>query len=285
MFHRFGSQVTILEHSRRILSAYEPEVSIALTQALRDEGIDLVTSAQVKGVYQEADGTIVAVAQTRDGQRRFRAERLLVAAGRVPNTAGLGLEEVGVVLDADGFVQVNDHLRTSIPHIWAAGDIIGGQTGSQLATPVGAHDGGIVAQNAFSAEPRQVDHTVVPRAIFTDPQVAVVGLTDAEANALGHRCWCNTIPVGLVPRAGALHDPRGIAKMVIDDDTHRVLGVSLVMRDAAEVIHEAAMGLRLGATIYDFIDMLHVYPTLAEALKIVAISRFKDPEKLSCCAT
>ena len=284
MFHRFGSQVTILERSPRILSAYEPEVSIALTQVLRDEGIDLVTSAQVERVYQETDGSIVALARTRGGQRQIRAERLLVAAGRVPNTDGLGLEKVGVVLDADGFVQIDEFLRTRIPHIWAAGDVIGGQTSSQLATPVGAHDGGIVAQNAFSAEPRQVDHAVVPRAIFTDPQVAVVGLTDAEANALGHRCWCNTIPVSLVPRAGAIHDPRGIAKMVIDDDTHRVLGVSLVMRDAAEVIHEAAMALRLGATIFDFIDMLHVYPTLAEALKIVAISRFKDPEKLSCCA-
>ena len=87
-----------------------------------------------------------------------------------------------------------------------------------------------------------------------------------------------------MPRAGAIRDPRGIAKMVIDVDTEQVLGVSLVMRDAGEVIHEAAMGLRLGATIHDFIDLLHVYPTMAEALKIVAISRFKDPEKLSCCA-
>lgn len=285
MFHRFGSQVTILEPSRRVLKAYEPEVSIAIAQVLRDEGINLVTSAQVQRVYQEPDGTIVAVAQTRGGEQHFRAERLLVAIGRAPNTDGLGLESLGVGLDEQGFVVVNDYLQTSVPHIWAAGDVIGGQTGSQLATPVGARDGGIVARNAFSGEQRKADHSVVPRAIFTDPQVAVVGLTDAEANALGHRCWCNTIPVSLVPRAGAIHDPRGIAKMVIDDDTRQVLGVSLVMRDAAEVIHEAAMALRLGATIHDFIDMLHVYPTMAEALKIVAISRFKDPARLSCCAT
>jgi mercuric reductase len=284
MFHRFGSQVTILERSRRILKDYEPEVSIAISQALRDEGIELVTRAQVLSVRQEADGTIVAVAQTGRGTQEFRAERLLVATGRVPNTDGLDLESQGVSLDEGGFVIVNDYLQSTVPHIWAAGDVIGGQTGSQMATPVGAHDGGIMAHNAFGAERRKVDHSVVPRAIFTDPQVAVVGLTDAEANAIGHRCWCNTIPVSLVPRAGAIHDPRGIAKMVIDDDTRRVLGVSLVMRDAAEVIHEAAMALRLGATVFDFIDMLHVYPTMAEALKIVAISRFKDPEKLSCCA-
>ncbi|MCC6192542.1 MAG: mercury(II) reductase [Anaerolineales bacterium] len=284
MFHRFGTQVTILERSRRVLKAYEPEVSIAIAQALVDEGIQLVTSASVQRVYQEPDGTIVAVARTRAGEQAIRAQRLLVATGRTPNTDGLGLENVGVGLDDRGFVKVNDYLQTDVPHIWAAGDVVGRHTGSQMATPVGAHDGGIASHNAFSGERRQVDHHVIPRAIFTDPQVAVVGLTDAEANALGHRCWCNTVPVELVPRAGAVHDPRGIAKMVIDDDTRQMLGVSLVMRDAAEVIHEAAMGLRLGATIFDFIDMLHVYPTMAEALKIVAISRFKDPKKLSCCA-
>ncbi len=284
MFHRFGSQVTLLERGRRVLKDYEPEVSIAISQALRDEGVHLVTSALVQRVYQAADGAIVAVADTRSGEQAFRGERLLMATGRIPNTDGLGLEAAGVTLDAHGFVIVNDYLQTTIPHIWAAGDVIGGYTGSQMATPVGAHDGGLAARNAFSGKQQKVDHLVVPRAIFTDPQVAVVGLTDAEANARGYRCWCNTIPVSLVPRAGAIHDPRGIAKMVIDDDTQRVVGVSLVMRDAAEVIHEAAMALRLGATVHDFIDMLHVYPTMAEALKIVAISRFKDPEKLSCCA-
>ena len=284
MFRRFGTEVTILERSRRVLKAYEPEVSIAIAQALVDEGIRLVTSATVRRVYQEADGRIVAVAQTRAGEQQFRAQRLLVATGRAPNTDGLGLETVGVRLDEQGFIKIDDFLQTNVPHIWAAGDVVGSHTGSQMATPVGAHDGGIVAQNAFTPEPRRVDHHVIPRAVFTDPQVAVVGLTDAQANAQGHRCWCNTIPVELVPRAGAIHAPEGIAKMVIDDDTRQVLGVSLVMRDAAEVIHEAAMALRLGATIFDFIDMLHVYPTMAEALKIVAISRFKDPKKLSCCA-
>jgi mercuric reductase len=284
MFHRFGSQVTILERSRRILKDYEPEVSRALTEALREEGVNLVTGVEVQDVFQGTGHSIVVVGQKGGAEQQFRAEQLLVATGRVPNTDGIGLEKVGVALDEQGFVKVNDELQTNIPYIWAAGDVIGGQAGSQLATPVGAHDGGIAAVNALNSERRKVDHTVIPRTIFTDPQVAVVGLTDAEANARGHRCWCNTIPVRLVPRAGAIRDTRGIAKMVIDVDTNKVLGVSLVMRDAGEVIHEAAMGLRLGATLDDFIDLLHVYPTMAEALKIVAISRYKDPEKLSCCA-
>ncbi|GIK37018.1 MAG: mercuric reductase [Chloroflexota bacterium] len=283
MFHRFGSQVTILERSRRILKEYEPEVSRTLTDALLEEGITLVTGVQAQRVFQESD-EIVVVGQKGGVEQRFRAERLLVATGRIPNTDNIGIEKIGVALDERGFVKVNDELQTNIPYVWAAGDVIGSHTGSQLATPVGAHDGGIAALNALNDERRKVNHTVIPRTIFTDPQVAVVGLTDAEANAQGHRCWCNTIPVKLVPRAGAIRDTRGIAKMVIDVDTNKVLGVSLVMRDAGEVIHEAAMGLRLGATLDDFIDLLHVYPTMAEALKIVAISRYKDPAKLSCCA-
>lgn len=283
MFQRFGSQVTILERSERILKEYEPEVSIAVTEALCAEGINLIIGVSVRRVFQEGDQTIV-VTQKGGAEQRLRTDRLLVATGRVPNTDRIGIEKVGVELDERGFVRVDEQLRTTVPHVWAAGDVIDGHTDSQLATPVGAHDGGIVALNALHGEGRKVDHRVIPRAIFTDPQVAVVGLTDAEANARGHRCWCNTIPVALVPRAGAIRDPRGIVKMVIDADTDQVLGVSLVMRDAGEVIHEAAMALRFGAKIHDFIDLLHVYPTMAEALKIVAISRYKDPTKLSCCA-
>jgi mercuric reductase len=283
MFHCLGSQVTILERSRRILKEYEPEVSRVLTGALHEEGVTIVTGVQAHRVYQE-DSEIVVVGHKDGLEQRFQAERLLVATGRRPNTDKIGIEKIGVKLDEQGYVIVNDALQTSIPYVWAAGDVIGRQTGSQMATPVGAHDGGLVALNALNGERRKVNHAVIPRTIFTDPQVAVVGLTDAEANALGHRCWCNTIPVKLVPRAGAIRDTRGIAKMVIDVDTNLVLGVSLVMLDAGEVIHEAAMGLRLGATLDDFIDLLHVYPSMAEALKIVAISRYKDPEKLSCCA-
>jgi mercuric reductase len=284
MFQRLGSQVTILERSKKILKGYEPEVSWAVTDALCSEGVNLVTGVRVQRVFSDGGGGVIVVGQKNGLEQRFRAERLLLGSGRAPNTDDIGLEKIGVELDEWGFVRVNEELRSSIPHVWAAGDVIGRQTGSQLATPIGAHDGGIVAANALGGERRTVDHSVSPRTIFTDPQVAVVGLTEAEAIASGYRQWCNTIPMELVPRAGAIRDTRGLAKMVVDADTGRVLGVSLVMRDAGEVIHEAAMGLRFGAAVDDFIDLIHVYPTMAEALKIVAISRYKDPKKLSCCA-
>jgi mercuric reductase len=219
-------------------------------------------------------------------QQTLLAEKLLVSTGRRPNTEALGLERTGIAMDSAGAVWVDRTLRTTVPHIWAAGDVIGRETESQMATPVGAHDGKIAAHNALSGEPlRQVDHTVIPRTIFTDPQVAVVGLTDEEAVAAGIACNCNTIPMSAVPRAGAIRDTRGVIKMVLDAPTRRVVGVSMLGVNAGEVIHEAAMALRFGATTDDFIDMIHVYPTMAEALKLVALSFTKDVSQLSCCAT
>jgi mercuric reductase len=285
MFARFGTQVTLVTRGRSILSGYEPEIAEALTDLLQEEGLRIVTGAQVRGVEREGLGVTLEVA--REGlAQTFTADKLLLATGRRPNTRELGLEQVGVAVDATGAVRVDHTLRTTIPHIWAAGDVIGRETESQMATPVGAHDGKIAAHNALSGEPlREVDHTVIPRVIFTDPQVAVVGLTDEEAVAKGLACNCNTIPLSVVPRAGAIRDTRGVIKMVIDDATRRVVGVSMLGTNAGEVIHEAAMALRFGATTDDFIDLIHAYPTIAEALKLVAISFTKDVNRLSCCAS
>jgi mercuric reductase len=280
MFARFGTEVTLVTRGRRILSGYEPEIAEALTEILQEEGIRILTGAQVRGVERSGEGVALSLKQT------LSAEKLLVATGRRPNTQEIGLEQVGVELDPAGAVRVDRTLRTTVPHIWAAGDVIGCETGSQMATPVGAHDGKIAAHNALSGEPpREVDHTVIPRTIFTDPQVAVVGLTDEEAVAAGISCDCNTIPLSVVPRAGAIRDTRGVIKMVLDASTRRVVGVSMLGVNAGEVIHEAAMALRFGATTEDFIDLIHVYPTMAEALKLVALSFTKDVNRLSCCAT
>lgn len=285
MFHRFGTDVTILELSKQLLPhGYEPEIGSAIGQILSEEGITIIMQASVTAVRQEG-AEIVAAATIGNATQEFRAEKLLVATGRRPNTDHIAIERSGVLVNQRGEIEVDEYLRTNIPHIFAGGDVIGRQTGSQMATPVGSQDGGIAARNAFSSGGmRPVNHRIVPRCIFTDPQVAVVGMTEEEAITAGHRCWCNTIPMSLVPRAGAIRDIRGIIKMVADADTDEVLGVSMVGHNAGEVIHEAAMALRFRAKLQDFIDLLHVYPTMAEALKIVAISRYKDPAKLSCCA-
>ncbi len=283
-FARMGAQVTILERSGRILKDYEPEVSGTLTQLLCEEGIQVLTRVTVVSVRGD-EREVTVSADVRGQRQEFSAAKLLMATGRAPNTRELGLERIGVQLDECGAVIVDAELRTSVPHIWAAGDVIGNQEESQMATPVGARDGGIAASNALADAHQRVNHRVIPRAIFTDPQVGVVGLTDREANAAGIVCICNSVPLSAVPRAGATRDPRGVVKMVLEAETRRVVGVSMVGADAAEVIQIAATAVRFNATADDLIEQLFVYPTMAEALKIVAISFTRDVGTLSCCAS
>ncbi len=285
MFARFGTQVTLMTHGNSLLPGYEPEVAATLTTILREEGLHIVTGAQISSV-ERADEGVRLTSQRHGNWQTFTASKLLIATGRRPATSVLGLSQIGVELDAMGAVRVDKTLQTSVPHIWAAGDVIGGQIESQMATPVGAHDGKIAAHNALSGEPpSQVDHRVIPRVVFTDPQVAVVGMTHEQALEAGIICTCKTIPFSVVPRTGAIHDPHGAIKMVTERGSRRVLGVSMCGANAGEVIHEAAMALRFGATVDDFMDMIQVYPMMAEALKLVAIAFTKDVNRLSCCAS
>ncbi len=275
MFARFGSQVTIIEMLDRLLPNYEPEIGLALQSILREEGIAVHTGTRVERVEHSPRGVVL---HTTKGH--FEACRLLVAVGRRPNTDQLNLKAAGVETDPQGFVKTDEYLRTNVPHIWAAGDVINGQ----MATPVGAHAGALVARNAFGKEPQRMDYTVIPRAVFTDPQVGVVGLTDEEASQQGYRCQCRVISLEQVPRAVATRNTRGLVKMVAERGTDRLLGVSMLAPNAAEIIHVAALALRAHMTINDLIDTLFVYPTLAESIKIAALAFRKDVSKLSCCA-
>src|SRR6266567_8280513 len=158
MFARFGTEVTLVTRGSTILSGYEPEIAEALTEILQEEGLSIVTGAQVCSVGRSGEGVALSL-QRHGSQQTLSAEQLLVSTGRRPNTQALGLERVGVEIDSAGAVRVDRTLRTSVSHIWAAGDVIGRETASQMATPVGAHDGKIAAHNALSGEPpREVDH-------------------------------------------------------------------------------------------------------------------------------
>jgi mercuric reductase len=275
MFARLGSHVTILEQSEHILPNYEPEIGLTLQSLLQMEGIDLRTNTKAERVEKTANGVHVC---TSNGI--IEATHLLVATGRRPNSDQLNLAAAGIETDARGFVRVDEYLRTNVPHIWAAGDVIGGQ----MATPVGAHDGAIVAENAFAGANRRTDRTIIPRAIFTDPQVGVVGLTDEETVAKGLDCRCETVEMAHVPRAAAIGDTRGLIKMVIEEESERIVGVSILAPHASELIHIAALALRAKMTLDDLIESIFVYPTFSEALKIAALAFRKDVSKLSCCA-
>ncbi|MCI0584266.1 MAG: NAD(P)/FAD-dependent oxidoreductase, partial [Chloroflexi bacterium] len=282
MFARLGSRVAIVQRSESLLTGYEPELGHELGEALEREGIEVLTGTRVQRVSGDEREVELAV-ETPPAGRLLRADRLVVATGRTPNTETLGLEAAGVPTDA-GHVVVDAELRSRQPNVWAAGDVIGHQHGSQMATPVGARQGRIVADNALADAKRHFDGTVIPRVVFTDPPIGVVGLTEAEVRARHLPAVMKTTPLAYVPRAGAIHRTGGVVKFIASTIDERVLGVHMIGEGAGEVIAEAAMALHFKATLNDFIDLIHVYPTMSEALKIGAQAFSRDVSKLSCCA-
>ncbi|MFQ5908239.1 MAG: mercury(II) reductase [Thermoplasmata archaeon] len=279
MYANLGSQVTLLQRSERILPLEEPEVSEALSAALREEGVDIQTQAQPKAVRQRS-GKKSVVAEVAGQAREFVVDEILMATGRRPNTEGLGLEAIGVKLGGRGEVQVDRRMRTSLPHVYAAGDVRGGR----FLETTAAKEGFIAAENAILDAGRQMDPPEhVPRAVFTTPQFAAVGFTEEEFSSRTGSCSCRTLSMDVVPKAQIVGDTRGMVKMTIDPRDKRVVGVQIVSSYAAEMIHEAALALKHGLTIDDVIDLVHVFPTHSEALKLAAQSFYRDVTKLSCC--
>ncbi|MEM3832507.1 MAG: mercury(II) reductase [Thermoprotei archaeon] len=278
MYAHFGTNVTVLQRSPRIIPNEEPEISEALRTYLEDEGIEIHTGVTIKRV-QQRNGSKIVIAQIEGKERDFEAEQLLIATGRIPNTSNLGLERVGVKLREDGAILVNDEMRTTAPNIWAAGDV----TGQPMLEPVAAKEGAIAAENALSNAGRKMDFSAVPHAIFTTPQVASVGMTEAQVVAQGYICNCRVLDMSLVPKAKIIGDTRGLIKMVTDYKTGRILGVHILSYAAAEIIHEAVLAVKFKLTIDDIIDTVHIFPTMAESIKLAALSFKKDISKVSCC--
>ncbi|MBI3994807.1 MAG: NAD(P)/FAD-dependent oxidoreductase, partial [Nitrospirae bacterium] len=279
MFHRFGTKVTILERSGHVLSGMDEEVAEAMQKILIEEGVEVRTNSIVTQVDRAAKSMAVTVST--DGKtKKLITEQLLVACGRIPNSDEIGLEKVGVALDEKGYIQVNEEMQTSADHIWAAGDV----TGPPLATPVGAREGVIAAENMLNESHLKMDYTVIPRAVFTDPEVAAVGLSAAEARAQGMQVEADCLDLAHVPKAAAIYQTKGLVKMVIEKETKRIVGVQLAANRGADIIHEAALAVKYRLTVQDLIQTIHVYPTMSEAIRMAAQMFTKDVSKLSCCA-
>jgi len=278
MYAHFGTAVTILQRSDRILPDHEPEISTELQRYLKDEGIRIQTGVQLKEVSQKGEMKTVS-ANIRGVARRFEGQQLLFATGRAPNTDRLSVEKAGVELDDGGFVKVNNEMQTSAPHVWAAGDVIG----EPMLETIAAKEGSVAVNNAFTETKKRIDFNQVPRAVFTYPEVASVGLTDAEANGRGIRCTCGILPFDLVPKAHIIGDTRGLVKLVADSRSKRVVGVHIVAPHAADLIQEGVFAVKHRLTVDDIIDTVHVFPTLSESIKLAAQSFYKDVGRLSCC--
>jgi mercuric reductase len=279
MYAHMGTEVTLLQRSERIIPEEEPVISDALRQYLEEEGIKIKTGVQVRQV-EEKNGEKIVVAENDGRGFEVRGDELLMATGREPNTKDLGLEVVGVRLRQDGAVKVNREMRTTAHHVWAAGDVIG----EPMLETIAAKEGATAAENALRGTRRKIDFLPVPRAVFTSPQVASVGLTEREAEEGGYECACRTVEMSKVPKAITIRETRGLIKMVAEARTGRVLGVHILADNAADIIHEGVLAVKYKLTIDDLIDTIHVFPTLAESTKLVAISFRKNLDELSCCA-
>lgn len=278
-FARVGVAVTLVFRSR-LLPEAEPEIGSALATYLADEGITIVSGITYESVrWTDAGG--VALAITRNGRPEvLTAERILVATGRRPNTEALRLAETGVDLTPAGAIIVDDRMRTSKAGVYAAGDV----TGKDQFVYMAAYGAKLAAKNALNGDSLRYDNTAMPAVVFTDPQMASVGMTEAQARADGHTVRTSVLSLDNVPRALAARDTRGLIKLVADRATRKLLGAHILAPEGADSIQTAALAIRCGLTIDDLSETIFPYLTTVEGLKLAAQTFDRDVKKLSCCA-
>ncbi|TFE69751.1 mercury(II) reductase [Candidatus Methylacidiphilum fumarolicum] len=281
MFARFGVRVHIIEALPSIAMSEEPEIREQLSLYLKEERIELFTNSQVRYVEKTGENGCFISIQNGEKEIGLRVEKILVTTGRSPNTAELGLEEVGVKKGSRGEILVDSFLRTTNPDIYAAGDC----AGLPQFVYVSAFTGGIAAENAINGAKRSIDFSSLPRVTFTDPQIASVGLTEAQAKKEGLNVITSIFPVKEVPKAIISLDTRGLIKLVSETNTGKLVGAHVLAAAAGDFIQEAVLAIRHGLTIQDIVDAFHPYLTMSEAIKLAALSFKKDVGHLSCCAS
>jgi len=272
-FARLGSQVTILAR-HTLFFREDAAIGVAVTEAFRAEGITVLTDTQASEV-RYVNGEFVLTLPSGE----LRAERLLVATGRSANTRGLNLEAAGVTVTPQGNIVIDDHQRTRAPDIYAAGDC----TDQPQFIYVAAAAGTRAAINMTGGD-ATLNLAAMPAVVFTDPQVATVGMSEAEAHLNGIETVSRTLSLDNVPRALANFDTRGFIKIVAEAGSLRLLGVQAVTPEAGEIIQTAAIAIRAGMTVQDLADQLFPYLTMVEGLKLCAQTFTKDVKQLSCCA-
>ncbi|MER3357940.1 MAG: mercury(II) reductase [Hoeflea sp. D1-CHI-28] len=278
MMARMGTHVTIVCRSR-LLPHTEPEVSEALTATLRAEGLRVLDGATYHAARRDVDRAVLSV--TVDGtDRDLTAHRLVLTTGRAPNTKRLGLAEMGVETDARGAIRVGDDMQTTKPGIFAAGDV----TDRDQFVYMAAYGAKLASRNAVLGGTERYDNASMPWVVFTDPQVAGVGLTEAQARAAGHDVKTSVLTLDNVPRALAARDTRGLIKLVADAQTDRLLGGVIMAPEGADSVQTLAMALKFGMTTKALGETIFPYLTTVEALKLAAQTFDKDVAKRSCCA-
>ena len=283
MFSRFGTKVTILQRGPSLFPPAEKAFTDRLAEILSKEGITIKTNVEVKSARRQNGKKVISY--TIDGKpEEVSADEILLAAGKTPNTQGLDLDVVHVEIDKRQAIVVDKYFKTSNPNIFAVGDIT---SGPLRLEPTAGREGTLAAENALRQDSGQalksIDYNTVPYAIFTDPQLAGVGFTEDEQMKQMDVCACRTVSFEDVPKAIIMRRTEGLIKMAIHPKSQQIMGVHILAPNASELIAEAMMLVKNKNTIDDVVNSLPMFPTLSEAIKIVALSFTKDISKLSCC--
>jgi len=267
VFAKLGSEVTIVEQLPDALPGYEDDVTEVVRSRAEDLGVEFLFEHGAAGWEDDSDG-ITVLAEGPDGdERAVDAEKCLVAVGREPVTDTVDLEAAGVETDEQGFVATDDKARSNMEHVYAVGDVAG--------EPMLAHKGfreGEVAAEVIAGEPAALDYQAIPAAVFTDPEIATVGMTATEAEAAGFDPVVGEMPMRASGRALTLDEREGFARVVGDGEGGFVLGAQIVAPEASELIAEVALAVEMGATLEDLAATIHVHPTLSEAVHEAAMA-------------
>ena len=260
VYAKLGSKVTIIEFLPELLPLLDPEVAKALGRRLKQQGIEVRLNH--RAVRFEPGSPGVVVAQGPQAELRVEADVVMVSTGRAPNSGGLGLEKIGVATDGKGFIRVNEKMQTSVAGIYAIGDVVGGALLAHKAQQEAK-----VAAEVIAGTPSAFDSMGIPAVIYTDPEVAWVGLGERQARELGHTVVTGTFPLSASGRAMSLGSTEGFVKAIGDADTQQLLGIIAVGRGVSEFIGEATLALEMGAFLEDVGRTIHPHPTMSEALQ------------------
>ena len=260
VYAKLGSQVTIVEAQEKLLPQFEPEISRVLKKSFTNNAVELMLGATAR-ISDKSEGTAkVSIAQG-DAVREIVADKVLVAVGHQPTTGDLGLENINLAADERGFIKVNDRLQSSVANVYAIGDIVSGPMLAHRASHMGK-----IAAEVISGAPAAFDNLSIPGVIFSDPEIATVGLTELQAHHQGYAVKTGLFPFKALGRALTLGETSGMTKVVSDADSGMVLGVHIVGAHASDLIAEGALAVETAAHIEDLMLTMHAHPTLAEGL-------------------
>ncbi len=260
VYAKFGSKVTVVEAMPRLLGTMDKDCVAVVERKLKKMGVEVMLNTKAKAWEDKGDRAVLTVELANGTTATIDTDKILMSIGRRPNSENLGLEAAGVAVDKRGFVIADDHLRTNVPGIYALGDLIGGMMLAHKATK----EGEVVAE-VIAGHKAAFDVRAIPAVVFTDPEIATVGLTEDEAKAKGHKLKVGKFPFAALGRALSVNDTEGFCKVIADAGTGELLGVHIVGNGASDLIAEATLAIEMGAVADDLRLTIHAHPTLAEA--------------------